>query len=221
MNDFLVGPRDELLIRVPPPMLTHEPVEAVEPEDGTLNTTYNYTVLKWRKDPNATHYLVSVGLNATMSAITREALVTDTFYIVPELTKLRKHYWRVKPISPANTCTPFSQTRTFTTGEVPSGLWSPSYAGNSLQVNPNPVQSGAELFTAIETELAGEVQLVLSGLDGRVYWNQQQWSTAGETRLAWRVPVDLPAGIYLLNMEQSDLSGKVTRWNTRIAVIRP
>ena len=219
MNDFLVGPRDDLLLRPAPTLLTHEPVEGAEPLDGELNTDYSYTVLKWNKDPNATYYHVAIGLNATMGAISHEAFVTDTFYIAPELPKLRKHYWHVKPLSQGNTCTPYSTLQTFTTGEVASGLLNLTAAAADLQSFPNPLLPGQAIQTVFTSQQSQEIVMVLSGMDGRVYTQASRLALAGENRLSWDMPL-LPEGLYLLEIRATGQSGVSAqdRWVSKVSI---
>ncbi len=222
MQANLAGPRADLLSKPAPPLLNHSMVEAVEPEDGAVNTTFNYTVLKWTKDPTATSYQLSIGLNPTMSAISQEVILTDTFFIAPELPKLRKHYWRVKPISPGNTCTPYSVTRSFTTGEVASGLFSFDQGSEGLLTFPNPLPQGMPLTVQFSAEQDGDMQLSLMGLDGRVHQSTIVRAFPGENNMHWAIN-GVPEGLYLLELSPAGsalFSASAVRRVNKIAIGR-
>jgi hypothetical protein len=224
MQANLAGPRSGLLVRAAPEIRSHEAVALVEPEDGILGTPYNYTVLKWRKDPNATSYHLSVGLNAVLSAVSVDVITTDTFYILEDLPLLRRHFWKVKPISPGNTCTPYSEVRSFTTSEIASGLFDLSTSASKASVYPNPLRAGQSLQIALESELALDVVIRLSGLDGRVLAQTNRALLPGQNQLDWALPT-LDAGMYLLQVSPSDpgqwpAGYRPQDWQTKLAIAR-
>ncbi len=219
MHDYLNEEREDLLVRVAPDLYTHNPVEPIEPLNGTIGTAYNYTVLKWTKEANASGYQVSVGLNASLSAITYQAIVEDTFYILPELPTDRKHYWRVKPISKGNTCTPYTSTQEFTTGEIASGLIDFAAGTGALRAFPNPLSAGQALTVQFDSPSALDMTASLLSMDGRMLASRAINAASGENRVEWNLP-ELPEGLYLLELVPTNRIDNTQRFLHKVAITR-
>ena len=76
----------------------------------------------------------------------------------------------------------------------------------NLQVLGNPI--GEELRLVLNNPEAGQFRFSLMSVDGRSFWSVQQWLQEGEQLLQWEVE-QVPAGIYLLNVENKKGAGAV------------
>ncbi len=191
-------------------------VTLVEPENGLLPTAYNYTVLKWTPSPEATQYLVTVGLNFGLSAVVEQAIVSDTFWILPELNTNRRHYWSVQPMTPSSFCAPASEVFEFTTGEVFSSISPAGESLMSLSAWPNPLADGQPLQLSVESREGLEVQVRLVDLAGRTL-AQRPWTVqSGNNRIDWALP-ELASGLYAVELMSTDAASP-GRWTQKILV---
>lgn len=76
----------------------------------------------------------------------------------------------------------------------------------NLQVLGNPLDE--ELRLVLNNPEAGQFRFSLMSVDGRSFWSVQQWLQEGEQLLQWEVG-QVPAGIYLLNVENKKGAGAV------------
>lgn len=198
MRANLIGRGSSLPVGGPDPVALDSAV-LVEPLDGATETAYNFTVLKWNGVPDATQYLVTVALNSTMSAVVEQVVVSDTFFICPELNQDRRHYWSIKPLTPSSFCAPTSEVRLFTTGEVFSGISPTGESLLGLAAWPNPKQANQPLQLSVESGAAFQVQVRLIDLAGRTM-AQRQWNLqSGNNRTEWELPA-LPSGMYMVEL---------------------
>ena len=205
MRANLQGTRSGHLTWPEPTLLTHEPVELVEPEADAEDTPPNYTVLKWTADPNATSYHLTVSLNPAATASAVDMLVTDTFFIATEehLVTDRNYYWRVKPVSVGNTCTEYTPLQKFKTGLFFTNVAEADSPLETVTLYPNPVGAGQSV--RVELDSRSNFQAAVSMIDA----SGRQVNIRAEQLLSGKNTIDLSteglaAGLYLIRVESLD-----------------
>jgi hypothetical protein len=152
MRANLSGPRAGLEGAIVPDFPdAYDSVRLAEPFDGAAGLPPIGQRFTWSRVPGAVAYHVSVGYNGIFSAIAEEEIVTDTTWVAVRLPEDRRLYWRVKPLFAGNTCEPYSDRRSFSTGlygtPPTTGL---AAAGDGYgPVWPNPVRPGTAVRVAL------------------------------------------------------------------------
>lgn len=208
------GPRNELVGNLAPPVVDFEEVTLTEPADGVIESPFNYTVIKWEREPNATHYHVPLALNVSGTAVLRDIVTTDTFAILTDLPTLRRIYWKVKPFNGSSTCAPYSETREFTTSEIASGIGEIEGNLNSMTLSPNPARSGQMIRLSVDANEFSEATLLVHNASGSLMGSQAFAVSSGQTTLDLDTR-DYPAGMYLVTLEGENFRSQVKMMLTR------
>ncbi|MCS6928689.1 MAG: hypothetical protein NZM43_04240 [Saprospiraceae bacterium] len=81
--------------------LVSEPALLVAPINS-VPSPVNATILHWRSVPNATHYLVQVSKVGSFGVRDFEAIVSDTFVLVQNISPNWNYFWRVRAFNAAS-----------------------------------------------------------------------------------------------------------------------
>ncbi|MFT7589182.1 MAG: hypothetical protein ACI959_001399, partial [Limisphaerales bacterium] len=211
MRANLVGLRSDLQTSTDPSIVELDSVSLTEPLDGTVNTPFNYTVLKWTKSLGASSYVVTIGLNPPMTAIVLDAIVSDTFFILTDLDLTRRYYWKVAPVAEGSTCASYSQTWDFITGEVASGIFDAASIESNLVIFPNPV-SGSMAIMQVKLDQGTQAFVKLYDALGHLVYSEPHNLIAGVNRVEIMLE-DLVSGMYLV-----ELDSDVIRHTDRIVI---
>jgi len=120
-------------------------VQILYPYNEQMAVPANYALLKWDRVPGATYYFVTGTRFANPNQVSFEVLTTDTSLLVENLQAGFRYRWKVKPISPANFCAPYSDEYAFTTTQpttiVPTVVVNPitCYGANNASIIVDPV----------------------------------------------------------------------------------
>lgn len=188
-----------------PPVLEDIPVADVDevsviyPTSDDLVETSTVTI-EWEAVPNATHYVLQINPFNIFSIIFEEMLVEGTSATVSDLRPDETYYWRVRPFNPYETCTNFTSSNSFSTGNVVST--NELREDEFIEVYPNPVVSEV-LNLNMKVRNTQEASWRLVNGAGAVL--QQSQLSLSNTQQQFVIPVaQLPAGMYLLQLILDD-----------------
>jgi hypothetical protein len=159
----------------------------------------NQAVFSWQGIPGASMYQIRIYL---FNFAVVDTFTTDTFYVNQTRTirNNREHSWEVRAITGAQLCTPFGNRISFQSSTL---ALSTSSLENKhpIQVYPNQLRAGDVLHFA-KLVPGTQLSIQLRDLQGRSV-AQMQLEILEEK--AWiRLPF-LPAGLYLLQLEQAGI----------------
>ncbi len=177
--------------------------ELVAPASGETIDGFNFVVFEWAPVSGADRYLVEVDETPDFAGNDLRSYISfGNTKLVEDLDANESYFWRVRPFSPYRTCTNFTPTRNFSTGEVVSTRTLSQV--NRWTVHPNPVKTGDELTVSIEAKESFAAQVRLFSLSGQLLrTGRVEQLAAGENRL--QLPVEaLKSGVYLLSLRAGE-----------------
>ncbi len=154
------------------------------PSDNAFNTPTTGLLFNWNKVSGATHYELQIVNVSGFSVPLFDYVIKDTFFYAINLPAERELEWRVKAIKPGNTCSPYSEIRSFATGITTTGLTETT--SENLAIYPNPVKRGE----IVSLRGYDQEDCTIYDINGRVVFN--------ESPLTFQTP-----GIYLIRFEKS------------------
>ncbi|WP_235295785.1 zinc-dependent metalloprotease [Portibacter marinus] len=177
-----------------------EPVaKAVSPADDSTTPFFNGVHMEWEPSENATHYLVEL-----TQALFKFYYVTEQPSLFLTDLKADKNYrWKVKAFSVLNTCTDYSSSFSFETGDLSSSIDEEKVMDLEVNVFPNPFD-GNFLNIELKNSLKNEHYIELYDINGRIL--SSGYYTQNIIKLE---NLDLRTGLYLLNIKNEN--GIVTK----------
>lgn len=204
MRYYLILTRSSLMGNSIAPYTDLDPVQLTSPMNEYWDVPADYALLQWDEVPNATRYHVQVSKSVTFLAPVVDEVVGTNSIVINDLVIYQKYYWRVKPMSEANTCESYSSYWTFTTG-LPIGTTEPE--SFTLSIYPNPTTSGTPL--TLDISLSDDAIVRLSDMSGR-----EEWSVVLKQGVHSVQPSAVASGVYVL-----EVISKTARTTERIMVI--
>lgn len=192
------------LISIPPQVedITLEEVDdltVIAPTPGNLVESETIT-LEWEPVPNATHYVLQINPFNIFSIIFEEQIVEGNSTTVTDLREDETYYWRVRPYNAYNTCLPFTNSTSFTTGTIVST--NELLEGEILELFPNPTD-GDQLQMNIRLNGAQQGYWRIVDATGAVL--REQPLAVNNSLQRVELPVqDLPAGMYVVQILLQD-----------------
>jgi hypothetical protein len=208
MRTFITTRRANLLAVTTVGDSIAQSVSLVSPPNNYLNPNATMRFV-WDKVPNATHYIVEVFGNATLTLKLLDIVVRDTTYLYAHPfsnTSLMKRWWRVTAFNKKYFCNPPSAFNYFAhpvaTENTIQGL-------SVMQIAPNPILNNH--FTMhTEAEKAVKTNLSIVDIMGRTVQNLGEYNiTAGENTADFSIE-KLPNGMYFVQM-RSETGIKTTK----------
>lgn len=182
------------------------PLEEIDLEDGlvALSPANGEAVVpgdvmvRWEPVKNATSYLIEVYGLPVFNPLLHRAIVKTNQALVPDMTRERAHYWRIRPFNEFHACGDFSELKNF----VVSSSVSAKYISDveTFAVSPVPAASGSQFSIELSSKNAFEGQAKLVNLTGQILSTKTYQISAGFQNLRFDLP-EVPQGIYLLSLE--------------------
>lgn len=199
----LLGPRNDML-DFPTPVyvdLTETPTPVV-PLNNAVGLYPNYVYLEWTPVENATQYHLQISYSSGFSAIAHDVVTTNNFYEEKNLQLDKKYYWRVRPLSPLNTCEAASLAFNFTTGSELTAVQE-SEIFNYFSVYPNPASSASTIDITYQTDESFSGTMNLLDITGKTVMIDEITITAGSNKLQLNLP-ELSEGIYFIQLNNGN-----------------
>lgn len=117
MNNVVSTSRANLLSQNLPDLSDLDTATVISPLRGDTTVPSNYAVIKWRAVPRAAYYLFYLQ-SSTSVVVYSDTIVRDTSIIVTNLLPNKTYKYRVKAISLANPCSPYTTYATFKTSTI-------------------------------------------------------------------------------------------------------
>jgi len=209
MRANLLGPRNDFLDH-PDPAFSEitGTLALIEPEDLALELYYNNVTMSWDGVTGASEYHLQISFSPSFSAITLDAITTETTFTTTVLEADRKYFWRVRPLAPANTCSPVSTARSFTTGTL---AWTDVLTTDifsNLVVYPNPATSGNEITVQYSSNNTSGIAINLFDMTGRRLLSETGTVISGNSSFNVELPL-VAAGDYVLCLQSGDAIERV------------
>lgn len=185
-------------------------VELVSPID-TAYVQYDNVTFSWNPVPNASIYVVEVGLHEYMlpKFVWETVYNTTTLTVTKNIPNNKLLYWRVRPYSEwdlSKQLAPqqvgvFSTISTVATNELEREL--------QAELSPNPVAAGAVARLLISSEMNMDTRLCVTDIAGRICYVDNISLQRGDSLI--EIPTDkLNAGLYFVSL-QNELGSIVKR----------
>lgn len=157
----------------------------------------NAIELAWEPVPNATHYVVQVGITSSFPGTPGNFETTATSIKLPELPNNRRYFWRVRPYNLFHTCAAYSITESF---EVTGITAIETIAGlDNISIYPTAAAIGSPIQVELQTSTLFTGQINVVDLTGRVLYTQSIRNSLGSQRV--RVDTNtLTAGVYFVGI---------------------
>lgn len=169
---------------------------------------------RWSSVANATHYNFQVGIQAGLSLIYEDVVVTDTFYTaqhnfnpLPPGTSVR-YAWRVKPFNTGYSCAPMSPSALFGVEPYVASIQEVPGLGE-LRLYPQPVVAGEALSLNLNAIRSETVMFQLVSMSGQTVRSWTEQVTGGQNQF-WVPTAGLSAGLYALRVGNAVV--KVLLW---------
>jgi hypothetical protein len=127
------------------------------PIDHDTITTSTTAQLTWRRDPNATHYIIEMTRQASFIATQITKITTDTTFLVTNLLAGKNYYWKVRPFNALYTCMPPNPTIKHFVTRMVVGTQNATNVAAKLTIVPTITQRGQPItltWTNLETPKA-------------------------------------------------------------------
>jgi len=167
----------------------------------------NDIVLSWEPVPNATHYVVQVGITSTFPGTDGNYETTETSLRLPELRDNKKYFWRVRPYNLFNTCTEYSITETLQTTSVTTSIQTIEGL-EDLSIYPTTAPTGSTIQVQLQTSKRFNGQINIVDLTGRILYTRDITNNLGNQSLSIETNT-LPAGVYFIGV--NDGIGQATQ----------
>ena len=167
----------------------------------------NDIVLSWEPIPNATNYVVQVGIISTFPGTDGNYETTETSLRLPELRDNKKYFWRVRPYNLFHTCTEYSITETFQTTSISTSIQ--TIAGlEELSIYPTTAPTGSTIQVDLQTSKQFNGQINIVDLTGRILYTKDIENSLGNQSMSIDTNT-LPAGVYFVGI--NDGVGQATQ----------
>lgn len=206
MRADLNGPRHTMLTLTPPAYVDLDSVQPLLPDDGITYVYPNYAQFSWEPVANASAYVLQIAYNASFTAIATDAWSTGTSVTVTNLLPERNYFWRVKAVSPANTCAGYSVSRAFSTGaEYFYSAIDDLSDNTSMHVFPNPAASSGTVRITCPGGITDNALLMIFDITGKTVFSStvSNGSTSGNVSIT--LP-EIPEGMYILQLTEGGKS---------------
>lgn len=198
MHANIADERQDLVFN-PTPMAPIDPnVNFVLNTPDPANVGVTEALLDWEPVPNATYYLVQVGLVPNMSLIIDQGIVSSTEFLATDLQDGFKHYWRILPFNEYHFCTDYSPVADFETSEETSSV-NDLRGVADFKLAPQPVQSNSTLNISFVVNDAQRFNLRLLNLNGQTQHTNYLDAYQGTINYQMNIP-DIQAGMYFLEI---------------------
>ena len=169
--------------------------------NDTINTT-NTAQLVWRRDPNATFYLLEVSLQLQFLTVQIRKTVTDTTYTLTGLQPNKRYNWRVRAMNEQFTCSTAATvaTKFWTAPLVATDNATPIHI--DFIATPNRIERGTPVRLQWNDFANQKATLRITNTAGQTVQTQQINQTeSGELTIE---TANLAAGVYhiILQTEQ-------------------
>jgi len=178
--------------------IADEPIAdtAISPADESTVASFGEVTLEWDAVEGATSYFLESNIDGF------EAVSINESSLVVPVEIGRTYFWKVKPFNDSYFCTPFSSLWKFTV-EMASSV--PSISGvDKWTVQPNPVNSTADLQIAITANEAFEASLQLRNIAGSIVRQISTQTFFTGTNKVQISSKGLEAGLYILSLENEE-----------------
>ncbi|MDP2189130.1 MAG: M43 family zinc metalloprotease [Sphingobacteriaceae bacterium] len=177
------------------PLISNAPLQ-LQPANGDT-VIPNQAVFSWQRIPGASLYQIKIYL---FNFAVVDTFTADTFYVnrTRDIRPNRTHSWEVRAITGAQLCTPFGGRINFESSNLALNT-SQIVSKQALRVYPTKLDQNAVLYID-QLHIGMPLLLQLRDLQGRVL--QEATLLVEEEKLSWPMPL-LPAGLYLLQLEQA------------------
>ncbi len=176
----------------------------LEPAVNATTTNFDNITFRWKSVAGATHYLLEVGVNSTMTAISFAKLLKDTTWTGNTgITAGAARYWRITPINQFYTCSNSTGSFKFTAGQTSATSDIEGLTG--WAVSPNPASSASALVLQTVAEKAFEADVEIVSISGqRVFFRPGAKFFEGENSLVLDAEKGLAAGAYMVSLVQKN-----------------
>ncbi len=182
------------------PAVIEEQPQLVIPANNTIVSNESSIRLEWTNPPNATHFILDIGLVPTFSVRPQRYIVKgNTFDLDGNLVDLgRKYFWRVTPFNAYSTCASATSTKSFTIGQTTSVSDIPEL--ESIEVLPNPAPANQQFQLLAQVSESFEAQANLFNTNGQLVKSLGQYNFVQGSN-SFDIPTSqLSPGIYTLSL---------------------
>ena len=171
--------------------------EFITPNAAETLEYYDNVFVDWTDAENANNYLVII----SNSSEYHEYYTTESEIYVNDLSPDGIYFVKVKPFNDGYTDTDIIN-RLFRTGDLLSSSQESSIL-KSLNVFPNPAQTGQALNIEVNIEKSIETSIDIINMQGQRVYSQVRNLQQGANQISIETP-NMPAGLYMLNIETED-----------------
>lgn len=196
MRANLVDEKPEYLNNQIPAASIEDPTVSYNfPVEGETQP-FDYIELNWEPVENATHYLVQIHLNETLTAPLWQDVVTESSAIGEILQGFaeRDVYWSVAPFTNYNFCTEFQEVQTFFVSNVSS---THSESIRNWELIPSIVNAGNNITIQSEENFMN-ASLAIRDLSGKLVMSKTIDGNSIEIPSTWST------GIYFVQIQIND-----------------
>jgi hypothetical protein len=199
MTANLTGPRNNMLDFTPPVYTDLDSVVLISPAQDSSNLYPNFTEFIWSTAEGATSYHLQISYSSSFSSIAKDVITSGTSYIATDLLDEKTYHWRVKPITPANTCEEYSEVRTFETGIHLFSSIEEQNNTNDFAIYPNPAQNGSTVIINYASDKSIVAVLEIRDVTGKLVIEKAQPLSANTNNISMVLP-NLLEGIYFVSI---------------------
>lgn len=163
--------------------------------------------LIWNAVPNATHYVVQVGILPNYGILHAEVITTDTSVTFNDLAPNGIYYWRVRPYNSTYTCTNLSTSQSFTAKAFAS---STAHFDNIqyVRLRPNILARSQNMQLTIAATSNEDARISIFATNGQIVQEMNLAILAGENNFT--IPTTpFASGMYFARITTSE--GIITR----------
>jgi len=165
------------------------------PDNESTVATFNLVTFEWSAIDGATQYLFEIDRVRSFNVQPIRAVTDEPFLELSNLDSKKQYYWRVRPFNAYETCTEFSPTVSFKTGER---LDTTQFAQiEELKLFPNPISAQNTLTVELETQRNFNATILIYDLLGRLVSEYEALISPAERRLGIDIQ-RLSTGIYTI-----------------------
>ncbi len=160
---------------------------------------YDSLRLFWKKDPNATKYIVEICRLKSFNVGIITHTTSDTSSLYVGLTPGKRYYWRARALNPRYVCSSPSVIRTFVTQPLIVATEENTPFKGELKIVPNQTERGKNVTISWENIEVNQAKLQIFSINGqllseKIVFPQIQQSTEIET-------ANLPSGVLVVNLQ--------------------
>lgn len=197
--------RSYLTLYPAPPEVTLGAANPLLPAAGATKAA-NYVPMSWSAVANASSYHLQISNNPQFSVTIFETILNTNAYLYTgnSLINGQTYYWRVKPLTRAYTCAPYSPgNRTFrATTPFPTGVEELSEYG--LRVFPTLLQNGQQNVQIFFEDLKEDfTQIQLFDMNGKLLKTQQINSIVKGDLVEFNLE-NQASGVYFLKIQSNN-----------------